>query len=129
MSTSFSFDDKTIKVLANFAAINPSMIIQPDKLSVINTTNSCIGFYPFATSYDFEEFGLYEAPEFLSAIGVFDTSPNIEVNDKYLMISGKNDKLKYFTTAKNLLPNVPDVGAKFDNPSRIIQTKTTPLLF
>ena len=69
--TPFSFDDKTMKVLANFSAINPSMIIQPDKLSVINNTNSCIGLYPFAKGFDFEEFGLYEAPEFLSALSVF----------------------------------------------------------
>lgn len=103
-----------MKVLANFASINPSMIIQPDKLSVINNTNSCIGFYPFANSYDFEEFGLYEAPEFLSALSVFDTAPTIDVKDKYLLISSKENKLKYFTTAKNLLPQVPDVATKFE---------------
>lgn len=111
--TPFSFDDKTMKVLANFSAINPSMIIQPDKLSVINNTNSCIGLYPFAKGFDFEEFGLYEAPEFLSALSVFDTPPNIEVKDKYLSISSKDNKLKYFTTAKNLLPTVPDIESKF----------------
>lgn len=113
MSSKFSFDEKTIKVLANFASINPSMVIQPDKLSVINNSNSCVGFYPFSEPFDFEEFGLYESPEFLSALSIFDTTPNIDVKDKYLEISGKNSKLKYFTTAKDLLPNVPDVGAKF----------------
>lgn len=113
MSTPFSFDEKTIKILTNFAGINPSMVIQPDQLSVINSSNSCIGFYPFATKYDFEEFGLYEAQEFLSAISVFDSAPSIDVKDKYLQISGKNDKLKYFTTAKTLLPQVPDVASKF----------------
>jgi hypothetical protein len=114
LSTPFTFDEKTIRILANFAAINPSMVIQQEQLSVINTTNSCIGFYTFGTTFDFEEFGLYEAPEFLSAISVFDTLPAIEVKDKYLVISGKNDKLKYFTTAKNLLPVVPDVKSKFE---------------
>ena len=114
MSTPFTFDEKTIKILSNFASINPSMVIQPDQLSVINGSDSCIGFYTFSTPLDFNEFGLYEAPEFLSALSVFDTAPAIDVKDKYLVISGKNDKLKYFTTAKNLIPVVPDVKSKFE---------------
>lgn len=113
MSTPFSFDEKTIKILTNFATINPSMIIQPDKLAVINASESCVGFYEFPKSFDFEEFGLYEVPEFLSAISVFDKAPQIDVKDKYLQITGEKDKLKYFTTAKNLLTEVPDVEDEF----------------
>lgn len=112
--TPFSFDEKTIKVLSNFTTINPSMIIQPDKLSVINNTSSCIGFYPFAKPFDFEEFGLYEATDFLSAISVFDTPPTIEVKDKYLIIANKADKFRYFTTAKTLITAVPDIESKFE---------------
>ncbi len=112
--TPFSFDEKTLKILSNFASIHSSMVIQKDKLSVVNNSNSCIGLYNFPEPYDFNEFGLYDTQEFLSAISVFETFPEINVKDNYLDISSKENKLKYFTTAKELIPKVIDLEDQFN---------------
>jgi hypothetical protein len=108
----FSFTDTELKILANFASINPSMIITPAGFEVINNSKSVIGFYKFETPYTYEQFGLYETPEFLTALSAID-QPAIEVKDKFVQISGKADKLKYYTTAQELLPKVPNVSEKF----------------
>lgn len=110
---SFNYTEAEINVLKNFATINPSMILDPTGFKVINTSKSVIGNYSFAKPYDFEEYGIYEATDFLAALGAMD-NPQIEVKDKYIVIVDGTSKLKYFTTAKDLLPVVPDVGKKFD---------------
>ena len=51
---SFQFNEKETNILKNFAAINPSMIVEPTGLKVINNSKSVIGFYEFEQSYDFE---------------------------------------------------------------------------
>ena len=112
-STGFSFSDVEVAVLKNFAAVNPSMVISPTGLSVINTAKSVVGFYDFNKPYSFEEFGVYEVPEFLSVLGALD-NPVVEVNEKYLIVKSGDQKTRYFTTAKDLLPKVPSVAAKFD---------------
>lgn len=109
----YSFNDKTLKVLANFASINPSLIVYGDKLAVINNSKSVIGEYKFDEPFDFESFGLYECGEFLQAYQAFD-KPSFTVDDKYVLISGAVDKLKYYTTAQELIPKVPNVSDKFE---------------
>ncbi len=111
---SFQFNEKETGVLQNFAGINPSMIVDSKGFKVINNAKSVIGFYSFEKPYDFEDFGLYETNEFLTILKALE-SPEIEVSDKYLSISTGKDKVKYFTTAQNLLPKVPDVSKKFSD--------------
>jgi len=108
----FSFSEVEINVLKNFASVNPSMVISPEGLGVINTAKSVIANYPFAKPYAFEEFGVYEVPELLSVLGAL-SNPVIEANDKYLLIKDGESKTRYFTTAKDLLPKVPAVENKF----------------
>lgn len=111
MSTKFT--DYEIKVLQNFAGINPSIIVEPDKLQVKNIANSVIGVYPFDSPHDFEMFGIYETQDFLSVMSVLD-KPEFEVHDKYLTIKGSNnDKVRYFTTALDLIQKVPKIEDKF----------------
>lgn len=111
-SKGFMYSDSEINVLKSFSQINASMILNPGEFSVINNSKSVIGEYKFEKEYDYESFGIYEASEFLTALGAMD-KPVIEVDAKSLTIIDGEAKLKYFTTAKDLLPAVPDVGKKF----------------
>lgn len=108
----FMYTDEEIVILKNFSSINASMILSGDGLSVINNSKSVIGVKNFDTPHDHEPFGVYETSEFLTAIGAM-KDPKIIVSDKYLTIMDGSAKLKYFTTAQDLLPKVPDVAKKF----------------
>ena len=110
---SFNYSEAEINCLRNFSTINASMIMEPEGFKVINTSKSVIAYYSFEKPYDFESYGIYETSDFLAAIGAMST-PQIEVNPKYLTITDGTSKLKYFTTAKTLLPEVPDVATKFN---------------
>lgn len=106
----FTPDEKTVKIMANFANINPSMVIDPDKLSVMSTSKTVIAKYPFSSPYSFNSFGFYDTGDVLSIINAM-SKPEIEVtNDTFITIIGTNDdKVRYFTTAKELLPVVPNI--------------------
>ena len=112
MSTKFT--DLEIKVLKNFSEINPSIVIEPDKIQVKSLASSIVGVYPFDEKYDFDAFGVYEINDLLSVLSALD-KPEFEVIDKYLSIkSSNNDKVKYFTAAPELIPKVPNVETKFN---------------
>lgn len=113
MSQQFMFSTSELKILGNFGSINQSIVINPDKIEVINVGSSVIAKYPYDNAYDFEAFGIYEISDFLGILNVL-SKPNIEVKDSYLNIIGSNnDKVRYFTTAKELIPKVPSIEEKF----------------
>jgi hypothetical protein len=108
----FTPNEKTLKILANFATINPSMLIEPHSLAVVNNAKSVIARYPFDTPYVFDTFGLYDTPDAINVIKAIQKA-EIEVCDKYINIIGSNaDKVKYYTTPVDLCPTVPDLTAK-----------------
>lgn len=111
---SFSFTEEETQVLKNFATINPSMLIQPTGIKVINAIQSCVGLYEFKTPYEFEEFGIYEVPELLAILSAYKT-PEIKVSEKYLTISEGSSKVRFFTTAKDLIPPVRDAKKKMNS--------------
>lgn len=107
------FSDKDLKVLANFASINPSLIVYGDKVAVINASKSVVGEYRFEEPFKFKSFGLYECGEFLQAYQAID-KPSFEVFDKHVLISGQSDRLIYYTSPENVIPVVPNVSEKFN---------------
>jgi hypothetical protein len=106
------FKDQEINVLKNFATINPSMIIFNDGFKVINNSKSCLGFYKFQEAYDFAQYGVYDVPKLLTTIGMF-KAPEIDVKDKYLLITEEDFSVRYLSTVQDILPVVPDVASKF----------------
>lgn len=114
MATKFNFDEAQLKVLANFSSISQQMLVEPDKFSVMSVSKSIIANYPFTTPFDFESFGLYNTSDFIGVISAMKKSL-IEVKDKYLSITSDSDKLTYYTTAKELVPNVPDTTVVFNS--------------
>jgi hypothetical protein len=115
MSTKFSFTDLQVKVLSNFATINPSILIAPDRLTAMNDTNSVIGIYEYDTAFTFEPWGLYDTQDFLTIHSAM-VKPEIDKIDDKLMINitgSNNDKVRYFTTAENLILPIPDIEGLF----------------
>lgn len=112
MAKQFMYSDSEINVLKNFATINPSMVMGASSFQVINNAKSVIGLYPFEEPYQYDAFGVYETNEFLTAVNAM-KDPTITVEEKFLSITDGEATLKYFTTAKDLLPVVPDVETKF----------------
>lgn len=108
----FSFNDASLKILSNFATINPSMIIEPDKLSVISITKSTIATYKFDTPYTFDKFGIYDVSYFLSFISAM-KKPLIEVKDNALIVTSESDSLTYLTTPEKMILKAPDVNVIF----------------
>jgi hypothetical protein len=111
---SFTLPEKTVQVLKNFSQLNPSMILQSDRLEVISTHKSTIGRYVFDEPLDFsDEIGIYDSSEFLGILSFY-KNPEIKNFDKYVTITEGNSKATYFKTAKELLPKV------------LVQQKFTP---
>lgn len=108
----FTFTEAELTVLKNFAAVSPSMIIEPTGIGVINQAKSVVAKYTFDKPYEFEAFGIYEVPELLSILSVL-KAPAINATEKLLEIYDGDSKTRYFTTAKDLLPKVPSVENNF----------------
>jgi len=106
------FSDTELGILKNFAGINPSMVIYPDRLEVINNTKTIVGKYKFDNPYGFDSFGIYEVTELLQAVGAFKDA-DIDVQTKRLVIKDGGAKITYYTTPSELCPNVPDIDKKF----------------
>jgi hypothetical protein len=107
----------TIAVLNNFAAINPNCLINK-KTSTVNEQKSILATANF--NEDFDEFGIYNLPEFLSTISLVEPDPEIEFSDKYATLSNDNTKVKYYFASKNLLTypeksvNMPNSEVRFE---------------
>lgn len=96
----------TLDVLKNFAGINQNILISPG--NVLSTRTVAKSIYATATvDTDFpQEFGIYNLTTFLGVIGIF-SDPEIEMFDKYMMISQGKNKVKYNFAAPAVL-DYPD---------------------
>lgn len=111
----FSFTDLHTKILGNFAGINPSILIEPDKIGTKNEANSVVALYEFETPFNFDAWGIYDLQNFLTVHGAL-IKPEIEVNDKFINIIGaNNDKVKYFTGVQTIIDPIPDMVSLFSN--------------
>lgn len=114
--TQFSYSDTEIKVLKNFASINPSMIILPDKFAVVNgLKKSVVAYYNFETPYQYNPYGIFDLDEFLTTIGSM-SECQLEVEEGIVTISDdrNNIKSRYNTSPMDMLPEVKDVTRKFE---------------
>lgn len=115
----FNFTETELAVLKNFSSINPSIIISNDNFKIKNEANSVIAKYVFEKPYEFDSFGIYNLPEFISVLSSL-KKPEINVLEKFLTISDVKSKFKYFTTAKELIPEVA-----FENVEKNFSEKLT----
>ena len=112
----FQYTAEELKVLSNFATINQNMIILPDKFAVINgAKKSVVGYYKFDKKYDYEPYGIFNLPEFLTLMKVYKDEYELAVHDKYVEVfyPSSNSGTKYNLTPHELLPQVGEISEKF----------------
>lgn len=84
----------TLKVLENLATINPNLVIKPgSKLSTINEAKSILASAVVTETFS-EEVGIYDLPNFLSALSLIE-SPDLEFTPQTITIKGARSKLNY----------------------------------
>lgn len=118
----FKFKPEELAILKNFATINPSMVIAPHGLYSRTPAGNLVGIHRFSEPYNFERFGIYEIPAFLSIINAFKGEVEIEVKDKFVEIGDEKSKVRFSTTVIELSqylqmvkgevidPYVPELG-------------------
>lgn len=106
---------KTEEVLKNFSTINANIMIKPGK---VLQTKAVVGNI-FATVEVDEEFdtdvGIFNLPEFLGVMGLFD-EPEIKFSEKFMTLSEGKSKIKYVYADPSILvfPDKPVKAVDFD---------------
>lgn len=100
--------EKTIDLLKNFSAINPSIVLKPGKqIKVISNTKSIMA----SASIDNEipsTAGIYDVPKFLATVSLFD-EPQFAFNEKTITISDTNrNKVNYYLTDTSMIIQPPE---------------------
>jgi len=100
--------EKTIDLLKNFSAINPSIVLKPGKqIKVISNTKSIMA----SASIDNEipsTAGIYDVPKFLATVSLFD-EPQFAFNEKSITISDTNrNKVNYYLTDTSMIIQPPE---------------------
>ena len=113
--------NETIEVLKNFATINANIACTTDKvLKTVGVSKNIMAKSPILEEFPYD-FGIYDLPEFLSAVGMFeDPELAFDENKKFVAISNGTSSIKYFfsqignlVVAKNE-PKMPDSAVKFN---------------
>lgn len=106
---------KTIDVLKNFAGINQGILIKEG--DVIKTTSQLKHIVAIAkVDNEFtKEFAIYNLPEFLSTLSMFN-NPDIKFNDKYMEMNKDAAKAKYYYSPANVIVTPPNKEFKAPPP-------------
>ncbi len=113
---SFTYTEEELKVLKNFAEINPNMIIYPDRFAIVNGSHkSVVGLYQFKEPYDYKPYGIYNLKEFLNGSGQF-TNVQFEIHDTFIAIKDSANGLttKYGSTDIDLIQAAQNPTKKFN---------------
>lgn len=113
--------ENTIKVLKNYASINPSIYIREG--SIIRTkspSNTILSKVKVEEQFD-KDFAIYDLSRFLSTLAMFQ-KPDIEIHDKYINITEENRNVKYtlhnpelIVSPRNEDPKLPgNIVSEFD---------------
>jgi len=118
----FKFSKTELAILDKFSKINDKLFISPDKIQVIDgvlkgtsdgaANNRFNGgnrsaIYKFENPHNFiDELGIANLPTLISTVKSFGDDHMIEVYDRYLMVSDKMSKLKFYLTPPeaNVIP-------------------------
>lgn len=104
------FSPETIKILENFANINPGILFRPGTTLATMSPASQSVLARVEIKEKFEtEFGLYNLSAFLATLKGYVT-PDIEVHDKYLRITEGNKSSIYGFTSPALIVFPPEVA-------------------
>lgn len=94
--------EDTLKVLKNFASINPSIIVKPGQtLYSITEEENVIGIANVEEQFD-QKFALFNLNEFLSVYGMFD-KPELKFNDGHVDIEDSDSRVRYMFSNPSVL--------------------------
>ena len=111
----------TISVLKNFSDINQNILIKPgNKVQTISTMKNILAEAEITEKFD-SEFAIYDLPEFLRAVDLFDKSDLKFNGGQNLTIADSNSKqsIKYYFADKSVVVaptkmiNMPDKYVTF----------------
>ena len=102
---------QTIEVLKNFATINQGVVFKEG--NVLRTMSVMRNIFARAVVADTfpKEFCVYDLPEFLSTMSLFDT-PTFKFEEKHIAISQDSNRIKYFYSSPTVVVAPPDKEMK-----------------
>ena len=128
---------ETVAILKNFSDINQNILVKPgNKLQTISTLKNILAEADITEKFD-QEFAIYDLPEFLRAVDLFDKSELKFNGGANLTIKDANGKqsIKYFFADKSVIVaptkgiSMPDKFVDFtitkDNFARLMKGTTT----
>ena len=90
-----NISDDTLKVLQNFASVNPNLVLKPgQKVKTISEAKNIMATAEITEDFPVE-FGVYDLNEFLSVHGLIENAA-LTFDDKSLTMSNGDQKIKYF---------------------------------
>ena len=95
----------TVAILKNFSDINQNILVKPgNKLQTISTLKNILAEADITEKFD-QEFAIYDLPEFLRAVDLFDKSELKFNGGANLTIKDANGKqsIKYFFADKSVV--------------------------
>jgi hypothetical protein len=95
---------KTLTVLKNYATINPNFVFKHgDSISTMSEAKNILSMHKLSEPFD-KEIGIYDLPEFLSAIDLVD-SPRFKFEDDYVTIGDSTglSNIKYYYSSAEML--------------------------
>lgn len=122
--------ENTLTFLKNFAGINPNIVLEPgSKLRTISESKSILAEAEIQEQIE-TEMGLYDLPEFLSVLGLFDT-PELKHDGGTapISITESNSKraVKYFPSDRKVLTTPPDKSIQMPSVDVTLEVTQTML--
>ena len=93
---SMNLSEKTIGILKNFGEINPKIAIDAgSKIQTISLGKNIVSHVTIEEKFP-KDFAIYDLPEFLNAISLFD-NPSFKFADEFVTVVGSNGaSIRYF---------------------------------
>jgi len=125
----------TLSVLKNFSDINQNLLIKPgNKVQTISTMKNILAEAEISEKFE-SEFAIYDLPEFLRSVELFE-KPELKFNGGgYVNIAENNQAIKYFFADKSVIVSpskgisMPDKHVTFtlkkDQFTKIMKGATT----
>ena len=94
--------DDTLKVLQNFASVNPNLVLKPgQKVRTISEAKNIMAIADITEDMPME-FGVYDLNEFLSVHGLIENA-SLSFDDKSMTLSNGDQKIKYYFAETEIL--------------------------
>lgn len=120
------FDNNTLKILKNFASINPSILFRPgNTISTVSPSKTILAKAKIDQELE-SQFAIYDLSRFLGTLSLF-TDPDLVIKSKSMEIRQDNRKLNYTFTEPSLIVSPPDKNIELDNPEIKFSISATEL--